>query len=910
MKRLVGIPIFTITLLLLGLTFSENAFASIITDPTAGSGGGACHCDQYLNGCSMPLCGRNGSRGGGAAFFIVKSNTASEAGVYNSSYRTWITSSLYRSGCGSGYYIKFTYAGPGRRWPNSYNGALGLMGVVNAGGDYVYNSYGAYNFNQVSEWIRTASNGSSVKLTYEAAQEIYRREGGRNWSEIINRNRWFCSNTSAFSNDTYYQSRSTVRIKNSSSGNWQQQATSPWSAANDQRASLSNFYATDDSGRVDINFSHDMKRTDNENVNSNPAWYTWSHGATGWTQSPTFSRGQTKNVRSTTYSFTLSPGETKTVCQGLTHDRKIVVNGSGQRLDSGGGPYWTSSACATVYRPYKTAFQSRSLLQAKPANTSSVQKTVGWTNWDSSLSDSYYASSDTTNLAFQHQMRRTDTYNIPSRAYWYLGDSWSSGWNNTYFANRSTVPTVNSNDHNVNTDKGTNTTYCQSLVHDRYVRVNGSGSRIPGDSSSRTSSRICINLLHPWNYRLDNMEAKVGDSYIGEQATSKSQYNIVKANNDYALAKPDNNLLKPALVTFILDYNKAESSRSRIWSNAGSGTVNNGSINSSNLCNSYLSKLGISSNSCKVKEPASNNTTDTITIPDDQSFVGGVVCSVLFVTTIEQNLTYGNSAFGDVYWDHSAISCRKIYKKPSAAIINGSIYAAGAISGKAAKKTDGYTYTSWSEYLVVSKGKNNDFASGSTLSNGIDSGVYNIPPTNGNPWANAPLTIRNSHGTSFGHSEISASNSFSNYLRNRCTEIPNCEVVSGNYDISSNIARDSVNPKIIVAKNINIAPSVSEINAILIASNTLDTCSTADQGGNLVAGGCTNPLRINGLVFASKIKLDRTYGAFGGSREASATPAETFNLDPSLFAWSQGITATDPNTNLTETYLRELAPRQ
>lgn len=125
---------------------------------------------------------------------------------------------------------------------------------------------------------------------------------------------------------------------------------------------------------------------------------------------------------------------------------------------------------------------------------------------------------------------------------------------------------------------------------------------------------------------------------------------------------------------------------------------------------------------------------------------------------------------------------------------------------------------------------------------------------------------------------------------------------------------DDVPQVVVYAENINIACDVGRIDAILIATNTIDTCAHDDkpneedeakkQLANL--GIAQKQLIINGAMYANTIHFDRTYGAGTGTR--SIVPAEIVNYDNSmLFTGGGGGTPTGGSMDVV--YVRELAPR-
>jgi hypothetical protein len=147
----------------------------------------------------------------------------------------------------------------------------------------------------------------------------------------------------------------------------------------------------------------------------------------------------------------------------------------------------------------------------------------------------------------------------------------------------------------------------------------------------------------------------------------------------------------------------------------------------------------------------------------------------------------------------------------------------------------------------------------------------------------------------------------------------------GKYVISGNISKnaDGTTP-IIYADDIKIAPGVTEINAILIADNNLDTCyeevdgKEADytqqgetEGNSGLKDHCANQLLIRGAVFTKSITLDRTFGggSYGDNIAAYSLVqrAEIFDFDPAYI--KEVYEKSLDNEPITTTYIKELPSR-
>ena len=116
-------------------------------------------------------------------------------------------------------------------------------------------------------------------------------------------------------------------------------------------------------------------------------------------------------------------------------------------------------------------------------------------------------------------------------------------------------------------------------------------------------------------------------------------------------------------------------------------------------------------------------------------------------------------------------------------------------------------------------------------------------------------------------------------------------------------------PKLVIyAENdVNISCGVNRIDAILIAENSVKTCSDSNDVNARVNA---NPLTINGGVVSKTLEPRRTYGAATGAN--SVIPAEIINFDTSLYLWGgdwNEEAVDNQSTNMDITYNKEIAPR-
>ena len=197
---------------------------------------------------------------------------------------------------------------------------------------------------------------------------------------------------------------------------------------------------------------------------------------------------------------------------------------------------------------------------------------------------------------------------------------------------------------------------------------------------------------------------------------------------------------------------------------------------------------------------------------------------------------------------------------------------------------------SWSKYLLgtsIQENINTNVNGAVNYVNGRPSGKYVYSSNIGN--YNLSSSTLNS-----GHSLI--------------LYTPNATVtISGDLNYNSGGVSDAYKlPQlIIVAKNINIENSASNVNAWLYASNALNTCSDKGTNDRLTNNDCNNKLTINGTVITKYIYLRRTAGS-GTTIDASGDPAEVFNYDTNSILWAM---SNGNRNNIRTVYQEEISPR-
>jgi hypothetical protein len=152
---------------------------------------------------------------------------------------------------------------------------------------------------------------------------------------------------------------------------------------------------------------------------------------------------------------------------------------------------------------------------------------------------------------------------------------------------------------------------------------------------------------------------------------------------------------------------------------------------------------------------------------------------------------------------------------------------------------------------------------------------------------------------------------------------PNATVnVTGDIVYTTDILNDAseIPQLVIIAKDINIAGNVRQVDAWLVAAGgSVVTCSDRGTARDLrtvsvtsmpnaykLAGrDCVNTLFINGPVIAESLWLRRTAGS--GVADASGDPSEVINLRPDAYLWAAEISKRTPRAQTV--FILENAPR-
>lgn len=315
-------------------------------------------------------------------------------------------------------------------------------------------------------------------------------------------------------------------------------------------------------------------------------------------------------------------------------------------------------------------------------------------------------------------------------------------------------------------------------------------------------------------------------------------------------------------------------------------------------------------------------------------------------------------------WRHSVPICIVISKKPKVQVLGGDLIVgrggtANIVTSSSTKTVGGSarTFGSWSEYGIIASGQVTSMASGAGYSGGAElnapcnlsiltfsnvragaANCVNIDKPGGysNVRSLPDIGSRLVGQTALGanpsvdvYSSTTGSYSASGTVTVSASQaIPVGKWVVINapdatVNITSNIqyTTDTLNsladiPQVvIIANRINIAASVTRVDAWLIASGTqgsIYTCGDVPIATNLNSNVCNQQLVVNGPVVARHIYLHRTAGSDGTSSGTSnaadaGRAAEVFNLRPDAYLWATSYTSGQARLHTVIT--KELPPR-
>lgn len=313
-------------------------------------------------------------------------------------------------------------------------------------------------------------------------------------------------------------------------------------------------------------------------------------------------------------------------------------------------------------------------------------------------------------------------------------------------------------------------------------------------------------------------------------------------------------------------------------------------------------------------------------------------------------------------WRHSGLRCYRAAKeiKPKVDVVGGDLYVGrkplGMTTTVSARvitsqttNTAG-TFGSWGEYAIAASGPVTSMASGSAYVGGAPTypnlltfvntahttsscatlvGCYaqngSLPnigarfPTSGATASFTGGTLNGISGLRTGTGDISIGGSTIAAGTSVIINAPEADItISGNitYNVGGGIGSFSQIPQvIIIAKNITIARTVTQVDAWLVApgkvtasggvtDGLIETCDVAATSLN--AGICNQKLTINGPVIANKLHMLRTTGV-DNETAAVGDPAEVFNFRPDAYLWA--LQQAQQGGRVTTVSTKELPPR-
>lgn len=347
------------------------------------------------------------------------------------------------------------------------------------------------------------------------------------------------------------------------------------------------------------------------------------------------------------------------------------------------------------------------------------------------------------------------------------------------------------------------------------------------------------------------------------------------------------------------------------------------------------------------------------------------------------------NSYGGIFKTKFNISCRTVAKRQTMSVEGNGITALGLVkSSRVSYGTQNRIFGSWSEYQIIASGSDGRSASsGAVTAYGLEgtggptetfatkdadtasisgNGAYTLlfPQSLGNtksdPYAPAEAKINWQYSENLisliKNKYVSSNGSCTDITENRralrCftgdqslgnsqVSIADMDTIviysSGKLTITENLAiPDTSRQLIIVAKSIEIASDVNEVNAWLIVDGgEFNTCAghiidqpnhpeNPNSYGNMeLLQECYNSLFINGPVILKTgsasghypVQLPRTFG--GGSKpdgdsfvrapETYVQRAEVFNYDPEIVEWAYNESRKEPQ--IVTTYTESLTPR-
>ena len=102
---------------------------------------------------------------------------------------------------------------------------------------------------------------------------------------------------------------------------------------------------------------------------------------------------------------------------------------------------------------------------------------------------------------------------------------------------------------------------------------------------------------------------------------------------------------------------------------------------------------------------------------------------------------------------------------------------------------------------------------------------------------------------------------------------------------------------------------MKRVDAWLIARGVINTCAVngAQNVNDVNMNNCDNQLRIRGGTVSKNLRLWRTAGSDGTTKDTLTSPAEIFNQSADTYLWAQAQSGSEGK--IVTTYTKELPVR-
>lgn len=301
-------------------------------------------------------------------------------------------------------------------------------------------------------------------------------------------------------------------------------------------------------------------------------------------------------------------------------------------------------------------------------------------------------------------------------------------------------------------------------------------------------------------------------------------------------------------------------------------------------------------------------TTNPTYVADSSGYTYGTASNLPFGTRVCYALAI-NSHTQDADHPAEALQCVVVAKSPRLWVWGNDVHVGSGFSltGVSTSSLIDTNKNSWGEYGVLAPGFVTNFGSGSGASaSGLTfantspaKGAYTTSPSvlGTIPSVETYLRKAGNKGLVSVDDRAAANLSVGSFEANKVYITKGTVTITGNITNASTGA--DLKQMVIIAGNILINPGVRQVDAWLIATDTVNTCPV-----NPTVDNCNTQLVINGPIMAKKLRLQRTGGDDTDPRNS---PAEIVNLRGDAYAWMYTLSQTTGTVRTV--YTRELAPR-